>query len=165
VVVQVEAEAAALAACRAVRGDVDVGPSFALRSLGDLGGLVRVAGDLEVSDNVDLGGLFLPGLVAVGGDLVIENNRQVSTVSLHRLARVGGDLIVRDNHGLVRLDLGALREVSGRLLISGHRQLDTVVLDRIERAGEIVLEDNPAWHPDEVQSLRRALDRSRPRQP
>lgn len=160
VVVQVDREAAALGACSDVSGDVDVGPSFALRTLGELGRLVRVSGDLDVSDNAELGGVFLPGLVAVGGDLVIENNRQVSTVSLHHLARVGGDLIVRDNVALLRLDLGALREVGGQLVIAGHPAMDTVVLDRLVAAGQIILEENPAWAADEVKSL---LDRSSPR--
>jgi hypothetical protein len=47
--------------------------------------------------------------------------------------------------------------VGGRLEIGGHPQLDTVVLDRLERAGELAVEDNPAWPADEVDLIRRKL--------
>ena len=153
VVVQVDAEAAALGACREM-GRLAIGPSFALRSLAGLERLER-AGAIDVSDNVDLGGLFLPALVAVDRDLVIDDNRQVATVSLHNLVEVGRDLVVRDNRALLRLDLGALRRVGGRLEISGHAALDTVVLDRLESAGELVLDDNPAWPAAEVDAVKR----------
>jgi hypothetical protein len=155
--VQIDAEATALAPCTTIAGDLAVGPSFALRSLAPLARIERVAGGLDVSDNLELTGVYLPALTEVDGDLVIENNRQVATVSLHRLVEVKGDLTVRDNHELLRLDLGALRRVGGRLEISGHPQLDTVVLDRLERAGELALEDNPAWPADEVGRVTRRL--------
>jgi hypothetical protein len=155
--VQIDDEAAALAPCRAIAGGLSVGPSFALRSLAPLAGIERVAGELDVSDNVELTGIYLPALTRVEGDLIIENNRQVATVSLHRLVEVKGDLTVRDNRELLRLDLGALRRVGGRLEVSGHPQLDTVVLDRLERAGELAVEDNPAWPADEVDRVRRRL--------
>ncbi len=155
--VQIDEEAAALAPCTAIAGDLAVGPSFALRSLAPLARIERMAGGLDVSDNVELTGLYLPALTEVDGDLVIENNRQVATVSLHRLVEVKGDLTVRDNRELLRLDLGALRRVGGRLEIGGHPQLDTVVLDRLERAGELAVEDNPAWPADEVDRVRRRL--------
>jgi len=157
VAVQVDAEAAALAPCTAFAGDLAVGPSFALRSLAPLARIERVAGGLDVSDNVELTGLYLPALTEVDGDLVIENNRQVATVSLHRLVEVKGDLTVRDNRELLRLDLGALRRVGGRLEIGGHPQLDTGVIDRLERAGELAVEDNPAWPADQVDQVRRRL--------
>jgi hypothetical protein len=157
VAVQVDAEAAALAPCTTIAGDLAVGPSFALRSLAPLARIERVAGGLDVSDNLEPTGVYLPALTEVDGDLVIENNRQVATVSLHRLVEVKGDLTVRDNHELLRLDLGALRQVGGRLEISGHPQLDTVVLDRLERAGELALEDNPAWPAAEVARVTRRL--------
>jgi hypothetical protein len=159
VVVQVDAEAEGLAGCVEVRGSLGVGPSFSLGSLAGLARIARVAGRLDLSDNIELGGVFLPALVAVEGDVVIENNQQIATASLHRLVRVGGDLVVRDNRGLLRLDLGALRGVGGRIEISGHPELDMVALDRLESAGEFVVEDNPSWPADEVDRLRRALER------
>jgi hypothetical protein len=162
VVVQVDGEAAALDGCRGVKGRIEVGPSFALRSLAGLARIER-ARAIDVSDNVELTGLFLPALVAVEGDLVIDNNRQVATVSLHHLVEVKGDLVVADNRALVRLDLGALRRVGGRIAIRGHPQLDTVVLDRLESAGELLLEDNPAWPEDEVESVRRRVAAPRSR--
>jgi len=155
--VQVDDESAALKACTSVGGDLAVGPSFALRSLSGLARIERVAGELDVSGNLELTGVYLPALTAIDGDLVVENNRQVATVSLHRLVEVKGDLTVRDNRELLRLDLGALRRVGGRLEVSGHPQLDAVVLDRLERAGELVLEDNPAWPAQDVERLTRRL--------
>ena len=157
VAVQVDDEAAALAPCKSIAGDLAIGPSFALRSLAPLARIERVAGGLDVSDNLELTGVYLPALTAVGGDLVIESNRQVGTVSLHRLVEVGGNLTVRDNRELLRLDLGALRRVGGRVEIGGHPQLDTVVLDRLERAAGLALEDNPAWPADEVKRVTRRL--------
>ena len=155
---QVDAEAAALSACREV-GRLDVGPSFALHSLAGLERLERVAGGIDVSGNAELSGLFLPALVAVGGDLVIADNRQVVTVSLHHLIEVGGHVIVRGNRALVRLDLGALRRIGGRLEVSGQPELETVVLDHLESADELVLEDNPAWPAEEVDLVTRKLER------
>jgi hypothetical protein len=165
VTVQVDGEAAALAGCDEVRGDLAVGPSFALRTLVDLARLERVRGRLDVSDNVLVSGLFLPGLVAVGGDLVIEDNRELTTASLHRLVEVSGDLIVRGNRALERLDLGALRRVGGRLEIAWHPLLDTVVLDRLERARELRVDGVPSWSAEEVERVRRALERHRRARP
>jgi hypothetical protein len=157
--VQVDDDAAALARCSTL-GALAVGPSFTLRALTPLAGIERVA-RLDVENNLALAGVFLPALVAVDGDLVIDNNTQVATVSLHRLVEVTGDLTVRDNRELVRLDLGALREVGGRLEISGHPALETVVLDRLERAADVVLDGNPAWPPDDAAALARKLGRAR----
>lgn len=161
VAVQVDEEAAALAACTRVGGDLAVGPSFALRSLGGLARIELVAGELDVSNNLELTGVYLPALTAIDGDLVVENNGQVATVSLHRLIEVKGDLTVRDNGELSRLDLGALRRVGGRLEVSGHPQLDAVVLDRLERAGDLVVEDNPGWPAQDVERVRRRLSPAR----
>jgi len=156
-VVQVDQEASALADCTRMTGDLAVGPSFALRSLGPLARVERVAGRIDISGNLELGGVFLPALAAVDGDLLIESNRQVTTVSLHRLVEVKGDLVVRDNRELLRLDLSALRRVGGRLEVSGHAALETAALDHLERAGELVLEDNPAWPAEEVDAIERRV--------
>jgi hypothetical protein len=157
--IQVAADAASLTHCPTV-AKLTVGPSFTLRSLTPLARIEKTRG-LDVSNNLALAGVFLPALVAVDGDLVIDNNTQVATVSLHRLVEVTGDLTVRDNRELVRLDLGALREVGGRLEISGHPALETVVLDRLERAADVVLDGNPAWPPDDAAALARKLGRAR----
>jgi hypothetical protein len=154
--VQVDADAAGLVGCTEL-GELTIGPSFTLRTLGGLAGIGRVSRGLDVSGNVQLGGLFLPGLRWVGGDVVIENNRQIETASLHHLAEVSGDLVVRGNRALLRLDLGALRRVGGRLIIADHPLLEAVALDRLESAGELVIEECPAWPAEEIDRLRRAL--------
>ena len=133
-VVQVEAEAAALAPCAEVRGDLTVGPSFTLASATGLGDVRRVRGALDVSDNLALGGLYLGGLVSVDGDLILENNRALATASLHRLVSVGGNLVVRGNRALERLNLAALRRVGGRVQISGHPVLEVVELGALGAA-------------------------------
>ena len=157
VAIQVDADADSLAGCADLYGPLNVGPSFALRSLRGLARLRRVGGGFDVSDNADLSGLFMPALLSIGGDLVIENNRQIATASLHRVAEVTGDLIVRDNRALWRLDLGSLRRVGGRLVIAGHPELEMVALDRLQHAGGLVIEDNPAWPADDIDRLRRRV--------
>jgi hypothetical protein len=154
--VNVDADAAALSSCTEL-AELAIGPSFTLRTLGGLAGIARVSRGLDVSDNIELGGLFLPGLRSVGGDVIIENNRQIETASLHHLAEVSGDLVVRGNRALLRLDLGALRRVSGRLVIADQPLLEAVALDRLESAGELVIEECPAWPAEEIDRLRRAL--------
>jgi hypothetical protein len=157
VVVQVEAEAAALAGCAAMRGDLTVGPSFTLASATGLGDVRHVRGALDVSDNLSLGGVYLGGLISVDGDVVIENNRALSTASLHRLTEVGGDLIVRGNRALERLDLAALRRVGGRVQISGQPALEAVELGALRSAGSIEIEDVPAWPTEEIDAVKRRV--------
>jgi hypothetical protein len=157
--VEVKEDAGGMAGCRVVPGDVAIGPSLLLDSLAPLGELDRVGGSLEVSGNVALGGVFLPALRRVGGEVSLDNNAAVMTISLHRLEEIGGDLRVTDNRSLERLDLGSLRRIGGRLEVSGNRSLDTVVLDRLSSAGDLAIEDNPAWPEEEAQVLRRRLGR------
>jgi hypothetical protein len=153
VAIQTDEEAAALSGCAEVRGDLVIGPSISLIALTGLDRVARVAGRLDVSQNLQLGGLFLPALRRVGGDVVIDQNGQLVTASLHRLEVVGGDVVVRDNRALVRLDLGQLERAAGRIEVSGHPALDAVVLDSLTAAGAVVLEDNPAWPDDERQAV------------
>jgi hypothetical protein len=157
--VEIDEDARAMAGCRVVPGDLAIGPSLLLDSLAPLGELERVEGSLEVSGNVALGGLFLPELRRVGGAVSLDSNGAAMTISLHRLEEIGGDLRVTDHRSLERLDLGSLRRIGGRLEVSGNRSLDTVVLDRLSAAGELALEDNPAWPDEEVVALRRRLGR------
>ena len=164
-IVQVEAEAAALAGCAALRRDLTVGPSFTLASATGLGEVRRVGGTLDVSDNLSLGGLYLGRLVSVDGDVVIENNRALATASLHRLTEVRGDLIVRGNRALERLDLAALHRVGGRLHIAGQPALEAVELGALQSAGSIEIEDVPAWPAEEIAALKRRVAARDPAQP
>lgn len=159
VVVRVDEEAAALAGCTAITGDLVVGPSFALGSLAPLARIERIAGSLEISSNAALAGVFLPGLRRVGGSVTVESNLSVETVSLHHLVDVGGDLTVRGNRGLMRLDLGALKEVHGRLEVSDHPALDSVSFDALAITGELAIDGNPAWSEADIAALRSRLAR------
>lgn len=159
VVVRVEEDAAALAGCTAIEGDLLVGPSFALGSIAALGRIERVTGSLEISSNAALTGVFMAGLRSVTGNVTVESNLSAETVSLHHLVEVGGDLVVRDNRGLVRLDLGALTRVGGRLEVSDHPVLDSVSLDAIASAGEVAIDGNPAWAAAEIAALRTRVAR------
>jgi hypothetical protein len=157
--VRVDEEAAALAGCTAVAGDLVIGPSFALTSVAPLARIEEVAGSLEIASNAALAGVFLPGLRRVGGGVTIESNLQAETVSLHHLVEVGGDLVVRGNRGLVRLDLGALAAVRGRVEVTDHPVLDSVSLDALASAGDLAIDGNPAWSAGEIAALRTRLGR------
>lgn len=159
VVVRVDEEAAALARCTAIDGDLVVGPSFSLGSLAPLAGIERITGSLDISSNAALGGVFLPGLRRVGGSVTVESNLSAETVSLHHLVDVGGDLTVRGNRGLVRLDLGALKEVHGRLEVSDHPVLDSVSFDALASTAELAIDGNPAWPEADIAALRSRLAR------
>lgn len=159
VVVRVDEEAAALARCRTIAGDLVIGPSFALGSLGGLARIEQVTGALDISSNAALAGVFLPGLRRVGGGVTVESNLSAETVSLHHLVEVGGDLVVRGNRGLARLDLGALARVGGRVEIADHPVLESVSLDALAGAGDLAIDGNPAWSAAEIAALRTRLRR------
>ena len=143
-IVLFEEDAAELAGCRAIPGDLTVGPSLTLASLVELGKLERVDGSLEVSGNPQLSGLFLGRLTSVGGQLVIDGNDQMVTASLHRLQKVGGEVLITDNDVLDRLDLSALLYVGGRLEVSGHPRLSVLSLTHPDVMRGIQIFDNPA---------------------
>lgn len=159
VVVRVDEEAAELARCSVIAGDLVVGPSFALGSLAPLAGIERITGSLEIASNAALNGVFLPGLRRVGGSVTVESNLSAETVSLHHLVDVGGDLTVRGNRGLMRLDLGALKVVHGRLEVSDHPVLDSVSFDALAGTGELAIDGNPAWPEADIAALRSRLGR------
>lgn len=159
VVVHVDEEAAALAGCRRIAGDLVVGPSFAMSSLAALGSIEEVTGSFEVSSNAALAGVYMGGLRRVGGSVTVDSNLSAETISLHRLVEVGGDLVVRDNRSLVRLDLSGLQRVGGRLEVSDHPLLDSVSVDALASAGELAIEGNPAWSAEQIAALRRRLGR------
>ncbi len=156
-VVHVDEDAAALAGCKRIAGDLVVGPSFAMSSLAALGSIEEVTGSLEVSSNAALAGLFMADLRTVGGSVTVDSNLSAETVSLHHLVEVGGDLVVRDNRSLVRLDLSALQRVGGRLEVSDHPALDSVSLDALASAGDLAIDGNPAWSAEQIAALRSRL--------
>jgi hypothetical protein len=159
VVVRVDEEAAALAGCAAITGDLVIGPSFALSSVTALERIEEVGGSLEIASNAALAGVFLPGLRRVAGSVTIESNLQAETVSLHHLIDVGGDLVVEGNRSLVRLDLSALATVRGRLQVSDHPVLDSVSLDALASAGDLAIEGNPGLPAADIAALRTRLAR------
>jgi len=158
-IVRVDEDAAALAGCTAIGGDLVVGPSFALGSLAPLARIEEVGGSLEIASNTALAGVFMPGLRRVSGSVTVESNLGAETVSLHHLREVGGDLVVARNRALVRLDLSALEKVGGRFEVSDHPVLDSVSLDALAGAGEVAIDGNPAWSAAEIASLRSRLGR------
>ena len=153
-VVRVDEEAAALAGCAAITGDLVIGPSFALTSVTALQQIEQVGGSLEISSNAALAGVFLPAHRRVAGSVTVESNLQAETISLHHLVEVGGDLVVEGNRSLVRLDLSALATVRGRLQVSDHPVLDSVSLDALANAGELAIDGNPAWPAADIAALR-----------
>ena len=157
VIVHVDEEAAALAGCKRIAGDLVVGPSFAMSSLAALDSIEEVTGSFEVSSNEALGGVYMGGLRTVGGSVTVDSNLSAETVSLHHLIEVGGDLVVRDNRSLLRLDLSALRRVGGRFEVSDHPLLDSVSLDALASAGEVAIDGNPAWSAEQIAALRSRL--------
>ena len=158
-IVRVDEEAAGLARCTVIEGDLVIGPSFALGSLASLARIEEVGGSLEIASNAALAGVFMPGLRRVTGSVTVESNLGAETVSLHHLREVGGDLVVQGNRGLLRLDLSALEKVGGRFEVSDHPVLESVSLDALVSAGEVAIDGNPAWSAAEIASLRSRLGR------
>ncbi len=157
VIVHIDEEAAALAGCKRIDGDLVVGPSFAMTSVAALDSIEEVTGSFEVSSNAALAGLYMGGLRRVGGSVTVDSNLSAETISLHHLVEVGGDLVVRDNRSLLRLDLGALKMVGGRLEVSDHPVLDSVSLDALGSAGEVAIDGNPAWSAEQIAAVRSRL--------
>lgn len=118
-----------------VAGDLFLGPTSRLGDLRGLRRLAAVGGDLRVSHNFALGGLYLNALARVGGDLEVEGNLALVGASLARLRAVGGTLRVAGNGGLERLDLSSLAEVGGDLSIEGGRALVVALPDAAEVRG------------------------------
>lgn len=156
-IVHVDEEAAALAGCKRIDGDLVVGPSFAMTSAAALGSIEEVTGSFEVSSNAALAGLYMGGLRRVGGGVTIDSNLSAETISLHHLVEVGGDLVVRENRSLLRLDLSALKTVGGRLEVSDHPLLDSVSLDALASAGDLAIDGNPAWSTEQIAAVRSRL--------
>ncbi|HUS64620.1 MAG TPA: hypothetical protein VMZ28_08770 [Kofleriaceae bacterium] len=126
VTVQTSEEAAALAPCTAIEGNLTIGPSMALTSLAGLERITRVGGALVLRGNLVLAGAYFPALVAAGA-IVIEDNRLLETASLHHVGRAR-EVSVRRNRALERLDLGAL--AGGTVALDDNPRLDMVDLGR-----------------------------------
>jgi hypothetical protein len=119
-----------------VRGSLVIGPTLRLTTLGGLRSLRSVTADLDVSSNPGLVGVFFAALVRVGGTLSVERNYSAATISAHRLETVDGDVEISGNSSLLRLDLGRLERVGGSLIVEDNRQLDDMVIGQPEVVGE-----------------------------
>lgn len=147
----------ALGRLRSVEGALRIGPTLRLSSVRGLDSVEYVGGDVDISDNASLAGLFLAGLRTVQGAVVVENNLAMAVVSLHRTDHVGGDLRINDNRELFRVDLTELRAVRGEFEVSENRVLEAVAVPGgVTVGGAVVLEENPALAA-EVDSLRERL--------
>lgn len=108
-------ELAALAALEVVDGDLVIGPTLALSSIG-LPALRQVGGRFAVVANGAATGVFAPALTAVGA-LEITDDAALTTLSLPRLAAVAGDATVRRAAALETIDASALTRVGGDLTV------------------------------------------------
>jgi hypothetical protein len=97
-----------LGSVRRLRGDLVLGPSYALKAAPHLGRLQHIEGSLRVIKNRTLEGLYLGSLVRVDGDVVVEDNFALRTVSLHALRTLKGEVVIRNNRSLSRVDLSVL---------------------------------------------------------
>jgi hypothetical protein len=84
---------APLAALEVVDGDLVVGPTLALTSIG-LPALRQVGGRLAVVANGAVAGVFAPALTSVGA-LEVTDDAALTTLSVPRLAEVTGALTIR----------------------------------------------------------------------
>jgi hypothetical protein len=150
-----------LEALESIRGSVIVGPTLQLASLTGLSGLRHIGGDLDVTGNPYLAGVFLASLRRVDGDVSIDGIRAAKTVSLHGLEQVGGSFEVTDNGDLLRLDIGALRTVDGDFRIEENTALEDVAADSLQRVGgEVALDGNSSLEPSVLESLAKRLTTS-----
>jgi len=104
-----------------VSGDLVVGPSSQLSSLGGLRGLKTVTGDVVIESNFQLSGVFLSTLDSIGGDLTIRSNASIGSVSLPSLRAIAGSLEITENGSLEAVIAPALRDVGGNLEITAPR--------------------------------------------
>lgn len=136
-------QAARLNGCSHLAGDLIIGPSFTLESIAELDRPITIGGDLDVSGNPLLGGLFSASLRRVDGSVIIDGNGALATVSLHAIESIGGDLRIIDNDSLMRVDFSSLTSVAGQVEISGNPVLEQLELSRLTKMRTIQIEDNP----------------------
>jgi hypothetical protein len=106
---------APLAALEVVDGDLVVGPTLALTSIG-LPALRQVGGRLAVVANGAVAGVFAPALTSVGA-LEVTDDAALTTLSVPRLAEVTGALTIRRVAALETIDASALARVGGDLTV------------------------------------------------
>jgi len=141
-----------------IAGSLIVGPTLQLGSLRGLDGLQTIGGDLDITGNPNLMGVYLASLRRVTGDVSIDRVRAVTTVSLHALVEVGGSFEVTDNGGLLRLDIGALRTVGGDFKVEENALLEDLVVDSMGHAGgEVGLDGNSTLDPSIISALAKRL--------
>lgn len=124
-----------LASLTEVGGDLVLGPTSRLGDVRGLRRLAAIGGDLRVTHNFALGGLYLNALTRVGGDFELEGNLALVGASLARLRTVGGAMRVAKNGGLERIDLSALAAVGGDLSIAGKASLVVALPEAAEVRG------------------------------
>jgi hypothetical protein len=163
VTVRADDEAARLAGCSVIMGDllidpcrvcldssdcIDCGPADALTTLGGLESLEYVSGSViigwdddleenkERSGHTELDSLAqLDGLREIGGDLHLGHAPAVTTASFAGLERIGGRLLVSDSFP-VDVELRELRSV-GRLEMRGPSR-QALALPLLERAEGVI---------------------------
>lgn len=106
---------AALAALEIVDGDLVIGPTLALTSIG-LPALRQVGGRFAVVANGAVTGVFAPALDAVGA-LEVTDDAALTTLSVPKLAAIAGAATVRRVAALETIDASALTRVGGDLTV------------------------------------------------
>lgn len=111
-----------------IDGNLAVGPTSALTALTGFGNLRAVSGDIIISSNFEITGLFFDRLETVGGTLRITGNSSLLGISLPTLASVGTDVVISGNSSLESLLAPALARVDGELVIRDSPKLDLTEL-------------------------------------
>jgi hypothetical protein len=83
------------------------------------------------------------GCTALPG-VTVRTGAALDLSRLRALTAVTGDLVIGPTVGVELVSLGALRRVDGELRVVGNGLLQGVYLPRLERAGRIAIDGNPA---------------------
>jgi hypothetical protein len=110
-----------LARLEEVRGDLVVGPTLALGGVDGFGGLRAVGGTLRVASNGEATGAWFPALERAGAVEVVGNTA-LAELFVPRLGAVDRDVVIRGNPALELVDAGSLRRAR-RLSIEDDRAL------------------------------------------
>jgi hypothetical protein len=144
VAIRVQADADAMAGCRAVGGalsirtgapidlrglasleeiggDLAIGPTLALTGIDGFAHLRAIGGALRVTANAEVTGAYFPALEKAGA-VVVDGNFALAELLAPKLAAVAGDVTVSHNGALEIVDLGAL-VVAGHITFDDNRQL------------------------------------------
>jgi hypothetical protein len=131
----------ALASLAEVDGDLVIGPTLAVASIG-LPALVQVGGRFAVVANGAATGVFAPALTAVGA-LAITDDAALTTVSLPRLAATHGDVVIARVGALTTIDASALARVGGALTVDAPAA--TLWLGAAPEVGGVTEVRAPGW--------------------